>query len=241
MSTKPIIQRQRHLQISDRLPLLTALLCALILHALLFLLPLSMSTEPVPHRGPMAITLMHGSKPSPPSGANPSKGQAPKESSRKSASALTTSGDQKKIVTREQRAPALTPTLTTTTFEPTTKASPELSKSLAPDNSETTNQQNARGHEQTGGAKSRSTVFDTRLAGRLRRERNKVPIFTAHKVEFMTATGTYIQHGDRCVEVKKLILSDIDSNLSQPFKVKCTKRLRPKEDTDRLARKYGIP
>ncbi|SHG11567.1 hypothetical protein SAMN04487965_3315 [Microbulbifer donghaiensis] len=91
------------------------------------------------------------------------------------------------------------------------------------------------------GAKSRATVFDPRLARKLASERNRVQKFESGNIELMTATGTFIRKDDYCAEIRELVPSDIDSNVSQHFKIKCTKRRRPQEETDRLARKYGIP
>ncbi|WP_308367997.1 MULTISPECIES: hypothetical protein [unclassified Microbulbifer] len=93
----------------------------------------------------------------------------------------------------------------------------------------------------TDGAKERSTVFDPRLAKKLARERNKVRKFKSRDTEFMTANGTFVQNGNTCAEIRELVPLDIDSNVSQSFKIKCTKRRRSQEDIDRLARKYGIP
>ncbi|WP_323843801.1 hypothetical protein [Microbulbifer magnicolonia] len=91
------------------------------------------------------------------------------------------------------------------------------------------------------GAKDKSTVFDPRLRNRLTQQRNRVQKFAPRSAEFMTSTGTFIQNGDSCAEVRELVPLDIDSNVTQPFRIKCTKRRRSAEDTDRLARKYGIP
>lgn len=96
-------------------------------------------------------------------------------------------------------------------------------------------------HPLEGGARSRSTVFDPRLAAKLSHERNQVQKFLSGNTELMTANGTFIRKGDYCAEIRRLIPSDIDSNVSQHFRIKCTKRRRPQEDIDRLAREYGIP
>lgn len=55
------------------------------------------------------------------------------------------------------------------------------------------------------GTKSRSTIFDLRLAGKLTYERNKVQKFASGDTEFMTANSTFIQSGDSCAEIRKLI------------------------------------
>lgn len=91
------------------------------------------------------------------------------------------------------------------------------------------------------GAKTRSTVFDPRLARQLEQERNKVQKFKKPEAELMTATGTFIQNGNYCAEIRKVLVGDADSYIYQDFKIKCTKRRRPQEDIDRLAEKYGIP
>ncbi|WP_237060535.1 hypothetical protein [Microbulbifer sediminum] len=91
------------------------------------------------------------------------------------------------------------------------------------------------------GAKTRSTIFDPRLLRQLEQERNKVQKFKKLEAEFMTATGTFIQNGDYCAEIRKVLVGDADSNLYQPFTIKCTKWRRPQEDIDRQAEKYGIP
>lgn len=96
-------------------------------------------------------------------------------------------------------------------------------------------------HRSESGAKSHSTVFDPRLAAKLSHERNKVQKFASDNTEFMTATGTFIRKDDYCAEIRRLIPSDIDSNVSQHFKIKCTRKQRAQEDIERLARKYGIP
>jgi len=91
------------------------------------------------------------------------------------------------------------------------------------------------------GARHRSTVFDPRLREQLSHERNKVKKFVPRRAEYMTNTGTFIQHGDTCGEIRELVPQDIDGHAEQWFQIKCTKRRRPQEDIDRLARKYGIP
>lgn len=95
--------------------------------------------------------------------------------------------------------------------------------------------------ESGNGAKARSTVFDPRLAQRLSQERARVPKFKKPNAEYMTTTGTFVQNGDSCSERRALVPSDIDSNVTQAFNIKCTKRRRPQADIDRLAEKYGIP
>lgn len=238
MFTSSLIQFQLPPQISDRQPLLIALLCALILHALLFLLPLSITTERALHRTPIAVTLTRTPISLPPATNVPDK-HVTKEPHRKQEGELAPPKDKEQAAVRKSATPS--EPQSTIIVQPTPEEIPQPVTNLTEDKVSPAINQNTQGTEKVEGAKSRSTIFNPRLAGRIRRERNKVQNFTAPSTEFMTATGTYIQHGDRCVEVKKLILSDIDSNLSQPFKVKCTKRRRAQEDIDRLTRKYGIP
>ncbi|MBB3061396.1 hypothetical protein [Microbulbifer rhizosphaerae] len=91
------------------------------------------------------------------------------------------------------------------------------------------------------GAKSRSTVFDPKLEKKLARERNKVRKFKSRDTEYTTTTGTFVQQGDRCWEVKKSDPSDMSSESSLWFRMKCPKASRSESDIDRLAEKYGIP
>ncbi|MCW8126532.1 hypothetical protein [Microbulbifer halophilus] len=91
------------------------------------------------------------------------------------------------------------------------------------------------------GAKSRSTVFDPNLAKKLARERHKVRKFKSEDDNYRTATGTFVQQGDRCWEVLQLVSGDTSSESSQWLRRKCPGASRSKSDIDRLARKYGIP
>ncbi len=91
------------------------------------------------------------------------------------------------------------------------------------------------------GAKTRSTVFDPRMVNKLKGERNRVRQVRSRDTEFTTNTGMFVQRGDSCWEEKDLLPGDIDSNVTQRFKIKCTINRRSQKDIDRLADKYGIP
>ncbi|MFC6635218.1 hypothetical protein [Microbulbifer taiwanensis] len=200
--------------------MILALLIAVALHAMLLTLPLSPDRNPPPYSAPIRITIVQ-----PPV---PESAPAPTE-------AVGPPGEPALPTKSESPVGAVNPADTALSLEKqtvSTAPAEEVSgtidqplQTIAPD----------------PGAKSRSTVFDPRLAEKLARERKRVQKFDSRDTEHMTSTGTFVQQGDRCWEVKKLLPDDIDSNLTQDFNVKCTKRRRPGDDIDRLARKYGIP
>jgi len=91
------------------------------------------------------------------------------------------------------------------------------------------------------GAKRQATVFDPLLEKKLARERNKVRKFQPEEANYTTATGTFVQVGDRCFDVKDLPAGNTDSDLNPWFKAKCPNNSRSQAEIDRLAEKYGIP
>ncbi|MFA0811124.1 hypothetical protein [Microbulbifer epialgicus] len=91
------------------------------------------------------------------------------------------------------------------------------------------------------GTESQSTVFDPVMERKLARERSKVPRFEHTEVNYTTATGTFVQVGDRCFDVKDMPPGNRNSDLNPWFGAKCPNNSRSKEDIDRLAEKYGIP
>lgn len=206
---------------------LVALLAAVLLHALVFLLPINLDSEIHPPSIPIQLQIV-------PAPASPARATSAQEKSARPAEATQTDP------ARPDKAGP----------DPTGAEQPPAQRKVAPtpDSQQVVPQTiiETLGERKQlpiveEGAKSRSTLFDPRLATRLEQERNKVQKFEARSAEYMTANGTFIQNGDRCAEIRSLVPSDIDSNVSQAFKIKCTKRQRPQEDIDRLARKYGIP
>ena len=219
---------------SDKSPLAVALLCALALHLLLLAVPQSLNKLRHRDTPTLHINLIHNTSQPMPLPKSVEKPASKPEQAEKPR-------EPKKLPTAQQPKPAQK-----NSAPAPEKARNTQRKSSPPQEASTIHNRNPATQtpsptEKLDGAKSRSTVFDPRLAGRLAQERNKVKKFTPRSAEYMTSTGTFIQNGNKCVEVKKLIAIDIDSNLSQEFKIKCTKRRRPQADIDRLAEKYGIP
>ncbi|WP_444884897.1 hypothetical protein [Microbulbifer sp. PSTR4-B] len=90
------------------------------------------------------------------------------------------------------------------------------------------------------GAKSKAVVFDPRLKRALDRENNKVRQLQTKDALYTTATGTFVQLGDKCFDLKDLPAGS-DSDLNPWFRAKCPKNSRSQADIERLAEKYGIP
>lgn len=199
---------------------IVALLIAVTLHAVLLTLPVTLEREPPAERAPINVTIAQPPKPEPVS--------APPEPVEQSTEPALPAKPEPAAEPADPAPPPAGPKDTARTESRPAQKAPGTVTIEPIDQPET-------------GAKSRSTVFDPRLAGKLDGARNRVQQFDSGNTEVMTATGTFIRKGNRCEEVKKLLPGDIDSNLSQPFKIKCTKRSRPQEDIDRLAREYGIP
>lgn len=202
---------------------LLALLVAAALHLLLLALPISFDLDR-PQRAPILITIAQPPKPAetPVTETSPLEDRPPAEEAETIdiPPPANTAKEAPKIenpFTVPENTPPAARTADATVEQPAKPAAPE------------------------GGAKSRSTVFDPGLAKKLARERNKVRKFKAEDAEYRTTTGTFVQRGDRCWEVKQLISGDTSSESSQWLRQKCPKNSRSRSDIDRLARKYGIP
>lgn len=199
-----------------------AVVIAVALHGILLTLPVSLYREPPPRPAPLRITI---SQP-------PAPEVAPAEPVDHLAEPELPAEPEPPVKTANPVDPVpATPEKPIRTEKKTTPPAPQQDTAGSTDRPATPE----------SGAKSRSTVFDPRLARELARERNRVKAFDPGDAEVMTATGTFIRKGNHCEEVKKVLPGDIDNNLTQPFTIKCTKRRRPREDIDRLAREYGIP
>lgn len=202
--------------------ILLALLLALALHAALLLLPLSLDRELPRRNPPIRITIVQPPKPE----------VVPAPAKTIEPAAATT------------EPPAATPAKPASPSKPTKpKPSPATPKPTAEVEKQPAPVQSAgdtRPPPAETGAKSRSTVFDPGLAKKLARERNKVRRFESEDARYRTATGTFVQQGDRCWEVVQLV-GDTSTESSQWLRRKCPGTSRSGADIDRLARKYGIP
>ncbi|WP_444913086.1 hypothetical protein [Microbulbifer sp. PAAF003] len=85
------------------------------------------------------------------------------------------------------------------------------------------------------------TVFNPALERKIARERNKVRRYQPTENRYQTSTGTFVQVGDRCFDVKELPATNTDSDLNPWFGAKCPDNSRSQAEIDRLAEKYGIP
>ncbi|WP_413661973.1 hypothetical protein ACG1BZ_11875 [Microbulbifer sp. CNSA002] len=85
------------------------------------------------------------------------------------------------------------------------------------------------------------TVFNPVLERKIARERNKVRRYQPTENRYQTSTGTFVQVGDRCFDVKELPATNTDSDLNPWFGAKCPDNSRSQAEIDRLAEKYGIP
>ncbi|WP_226648276.1 hypothetical protein [Microbulbifer variabilis] len=90
------------------------------------------------------------------------------------------------------------------------------------------------------GAKSKAIVFDPKLKRILNQERNRVRPLESSDALYTTATGTFVQLGDKCFDLKDLPAGS-DSDLNPWFRTKCPKNTRSQADINRLAEKYRIP
>ncbi|WP_444913799.1 hypothetical protein [Microbulbifer sp. TRSA007] len=85
------------------------------------------------------------------------------------------------------------------------------------------------------------SVFNPALERKIARERNKVRRYQPTENRYQTSTGTFVQVGDRCFDVKELPATNTDSDLNPWFGAKCPDNSRSQAEIDRLAEKYGIP
>ncbi|WP_346839521.1 hypothetical protein [Microbulbifer sp. SAOS-129_SWC] len=215
-------------------PLWLALAAALLLHIAVLGIPLAKQEESRESRRTIDVTLVKPpAKPEPQSAPQPDTVTAPPQRLPQIPAERQSPEKPVSIAPAEPARAPTAPTAETTSESNTPEPSTLQPKTLIP----------ATGAVEPprDGAKRRSTVFDPRLRQQLSHERNKVKKFKPRQAEYMTNTGTFIQHGDTCGEYRELVPQDIDSHVVQWFKIKCTKRRRPQEDIDRLARKYGIP
>ncbi|WP_193165229.1 hypothetical protein [Microbulbifer hainanensis] len=190
---------------------------ALAFHAALLLIPVTWHLQTAADRRPFEVTIRHIQTPVPKE--KPTAQRTSPEAHKETRTRPETKPEQKAVPKPRQ------PKIESTQPRIDTRPEPLSAPPQAP----------------VEGAKSRSTVFDAGLRNRLEHERNRVKKFTPPNAEYMTANGTFIQRGDYCAEIRELVPQDMDSHVTQEFKIKCTKRRRPQEDIDRLARKYGIP
>ncbi|WP_445366044.1 hypothetical protein ACJJJB_08295 [Microbulbifer sp. ANSA001] len=90
-------------------------------------------------------------------------------------------------------------------------------------------------------ARSQPTVFDPVLERKLAQQRNRVRRLERTEAMYTTTTGTFVEVGDRCFNVKDLPPGNTNSDLNPWFRAKCPDNSRSKAEIDRLAEKYGIP
>lgn len=215
-------QLQPDTAFSPRLAL--SLLIAILLHAALLPLLPSLPTKTRPARNPLQVTITHNDRATAPTTDSRKNNQAETPTDSK---ARSKSDPVKEDNTNHPEAEA------STTTAPTAMGRSEAIKEAI--------KEVLAQPRTTNSAQEPSTVFDPRLAEKIARERNKVKKFKSRDTEMMTVNGTFVQNGDKCYEIRELLPHDIDSNVSQRFNIKCSKRRRPEEDIERLAHKYGIP
>ena len=219
-------------------PILTALITAAIIHGLLFTIPIEFFERTPKQAAPIYLKIF----PPPPRDAEPATPPpattAPEVPSNPSANHTLpkrSAAQQPAAIepTRSQKRSAPPPITTRAT--PREKSTDETPRQVPVPSTEGS-------HPQVeSGAKTRSTVFDPRLSQQLDDVRNQVQKFEVLNSEHSTDNGRFVQKGNKCWEERKLLPGDIDSNVTQRFNIKCSKRRRSQEDIDRLARKYGIP
>lgn len=225
----------------DSARLAIALAVALGVHAVLIVIPISpvprIPDAPVENYLPLEIRLVPS--------ANT---EASKEPETKALSTPKKSHNSENSNTVEAEQ---TPTIATpdTEVQRDLKAIPVPAETAA---SHSTTKPNPENHSNTllksadqptdFGAQSRSTIFDPKLRKKLAHERNKIQKFHASDAAYMTATGKFVQQGDRCWDVVKLAPGDEIGGSDQWFRRKCPMNIsRPPSDIDRLAEKYGLP
>lgn len=225
----------------DTVRLAIALAVALSVHAILIVIPISQNPRipnaPANNRSPLEIRLMRS--------ANTKARKKPKINAL-SVPNKSHNAENFKTVEAEQTPATSTPDIEvqkglkanllsteTVVSQSTTELKPEIhsARPLKPTD-----------QPADSGAKSRSTVFDPELRKKLVHERNKIQKFHANDAAYMTATGKFVQQGDRCWDVVKLAPDDEIGGSEQWFRRKCPMNVsRPSSDTDRLAEKYGLP
>ena len=172
-----------------------ALLIAVAVHVFLLALPVSLHRDMLPRRTPLHFTITRPLEPSP--APVPEVTQPPDTKSKPEPELSAGSTDSVNIQRSGPSAKEPIPP----------QKEPDVPGEDIPsaiDRPATAYQPNTR-------AKSRSTVFDPRLAGKLAEERNRVQKFESTNTDYMTTTGTFVQRGDRCWDVKQLISGDTSS------------------------------
>lgn len=213
-------------------PLLVGLTLALILHAIFLLLPYSPGSERIRQPSKFQLTL---TAPTPSIEKSPLQSEKTEDASQEvSRSEPSKSAHPEPIAPQnKQQEPKQN------TSQPV--AEPKASGAAVEQGNPEIPPEPPKAAPSTPGAKTRSTVFDPRMTKKLKFERNRVRQVQSRDTEYTTNGGMFVQRGDKCWEEKDLLPGDIDSNVSQRFKIKCTINRRSQQDIDRLAEKYGIP
>ncbi|WP_444931026.1 hypothetical protein ACJJIF_04375 [Microbulbifer sp. SSSA002] len=221
MDLKTTIYPYNHRKIIDSWRLTISLALAIGVHAVLVAIPVSLTPDVGPspsatHR----FKLFAGKNIQAPAAANTDKDKTrPPPSSGKQGQSVR---DTVTTMVKDEPISTPPPQETKRTSAPSTVNHRVIDTPVAP------------------GAEHQPTVFDSVLAKKLARERNKIRRFEPVEARYKTATGTFTQIGDRCFDVKETSAGSTDSDLNSWFRAKCPNNSRSQADIDRLAEKYGI-